>query len=449
MAIICSQTATISGIDSVICGKLVRVYDILPIYSTIDVLIEGQISPQVGSAGNAFTIGSERYQIILVSKNVSAGTAVVTLTISTVEVPPPIVSVPTHMVQLKLAPTPYVSQIRDNILAISEKLGEYIPSDPNVKYINTELDSSNQYINVYLAWTGPVGMSLGYTRDYSLSRGSAGIYSMGIYSMGILDDISNFIKVYLIPGIIMALGVVIAAIILTISAVPVAIASAVVVVASFFVTGWIVHDIEVKAVVAQAVIDNQDAFIQAIAARDALKKAADDVFAKSAKTNDDCVALASGYKAADEAYVATLKKVLPKVQLDAALANYKGISDGVVADLKAGKISCDTAIANLSPASNALYVASNTEFGTKYSPTATNDAAGSKCPTDCFICDPLAPGTCIVSKNTALVVGIGAIGFIYLVSRPKETVIKSIYERPSSMYAGGEREIGRFGSMGG
>jgi len=341
-------------------------------------------------------------------------------------------------------------------------LGEYIPSDPNVKYINTELDSSNQYINVYLAWTGPVGMSLGseslglvgYTRDYSLSGGSARIYSMGIYSMGIcsmgiLDDISNFIKVYLIPGIIMALGVVIAAIILTISAVPVAIASAVLVVASFFVTGWIVHDIEVKAVVAQVIIDNQDAFIQAIAARDALKKAADDVFAKSAKTNDDCVALASGYKAADEAYVATLKKVLPKVQLDAALASYKGISDGVIADLKAGKISCDTAIANLSPASNALYVASNTEFGTKYSPTATNDAAGTKCPTDCFICDPLAPGTCIVSKNTALVVGIGAIGFIYLVSRPKETVIKSIYERPSSMYAGGERETDRFGSIGG
>lgn len=353
MAIICSQTATISGINSVICGKLVKIYDILPIYSTIDVLIEGQVSPQVGSVGNAFTIGSERYLIQLISKNVAAGTAVVQLTISDIIVPPPIVDVPTHMVQLKLAPTSYISQIRDNISTISAKLAEYIPSDPNVKYVNTELDSSNEYINVYLVWTGPVGMSLGlsigYTRDYSLGGGT-----IGIYSMGILDDISNFIKVYLIPGIIMALGVVIAAIILTISAAPLAIAAAILTVASFFVTGWIVHDIEVKAVVAQAVIDNQDAFIQAVAARDALKKAADDVFAKSAKTNDDCVALASGYKAADEGYVTTLKKVLPKVQLDAALANYKGISDTLVADLKAGKISCDTAIANLAPAANAI-----------------------------------------------------------------------------------------------
>lgn len=89
MAIKCQQTATISGINSLVCGKLVRIYDIRGNYETIDVLIEGQISPQVGIVGNAFTIGSERYLIQLVSKNVSAGTAVIQLTISDVIVSPP------------------------------------------------------------------------------------------------------------------------------------------------------------------------------------------------------------------------------------------------------------------------------------------------------------------------------------------------------------------------
>jgi hypothetical protein len=401
---------------------LIRIDDIRPYYDTIDVQVEGRVSPQVSSAGNAFTIGNERYKIELLSKNVAAGMAVVQLTISTIEVIPPPVDVPTHMVQLKLASNSNISQIQKNILNISDKLAEYIPHDPNVKYIRTEMDSSREYMNVYLIWTGPVGMSmstLGYTKEYSL----------GIYSMGITDDIKNFIKVYLIPGIILAIGVVLAIAVLTsvtvITAATVILAA--VIAASSLVSAWIVHDLAVKQVVSQAIIDNQDAFIQAIAARDAMKKAADDVYAKSTKTNDNCVTLASGYKAADQTYVATLKKVLPKIQLDAAMANYKGISDKLIEDLKAGRISCDTAIANLSPAANALYVNSNDEFSTNYSPTATHEET--TCPTDCFICDPLAPGTCIVSMSTAIVVGLGFAGLLYFVTKPKENVIVMKEER--------------------
>lgn len=421
MAIKCQQTATISGINSLVCGKLIKIYDIRAYYETIDVLIEGQISPQVGIVGNAFTINGERYLIQLVSKNVSAGTAVVQLTISDVIIPPLPVDVPTHMVQLKLASNPNIALIQRNIIDISAKLAGYIPYDPNVKYIRTEMDSSMQYMNVYLKWTGPVGMS-GYTKEYSL----------GIYSMGITDDIKNFIKVYLIPGLILAIGVILAIVVLTsVSVITAAtILTAAVIAASSLITAWIVHDLAVKQVVSQDIIDNQDAFIQAIAARDAMKKAADDIYAKSAKTNDDCVTLVSGYKAADETYVATLKKVLPKMQLDAALATYKGISDKLVEDLKAGRISCAVAVANLSPAANALYVHSDDQFGTNYSPTATHEET--VCPTDCFICDPLAPGTCIVSKGTALVVGLGLAGLVFLVTRPKESVVVMREERSSS-----------------
>lgn len=108
MTIICQQIGTISGTNSLLCGKLIRVYDIRPWYETIDVLIEGQISPQVGD--NGFTIGSERYRLVLVSKNVAAGTATVQLTISTVEVPPPPpVSEGTHHLDLYLKPYSWYS----------------------------------------------------------------------------------------------------------------------------------------------------------------------------------------------------------------------------------------------------------------------------------------------------------------------------------------------------
>lgn len=89
MVTICQQTGTITGNNSLLCNKLVRIYDIRSGYDTIDVLIEGGISPQVSTDGNSFAIGNEMYRIILVSKNAYAGTAIVQLTISTIEIPPP------------------------------------------------------------------------------------------------------------------------------------------------------------------------------------------------------------------------------------------------------------------------------------------------------------------------------------------------------------------------
>lgn len=86
MTIICGPvTGTISGSNSILCGKLIRISDIRQYYDTIDITIEGQNSPQVGD--NSFTFNNERYRLRLISKNVGAFTAVVELTISTV--PPP------------------------------------------------------------------------------------------------------------------------------------------------------------------------------------------------------------------------------------------------------------------------------------------------------------------------------------------------------------------------
>jgi len=146
MTIICQQTGTISGINSLLCNKLVRIYDIRPNYSTIDVLIEGQISPQVSSAGNVFTIGSERYTIVLISKNVTAGTSVVQLTISTIEIPLP-VDKSTHQLEFYVKPHSWynVGGAADDItLKLSSITGAIINgmSDArltNWQYVSTEI----------------------------------------------------------------------------------------------------------------------------------------------------------------------------------------------------------------------------------------------------------------------------------------------------------------------
>ncbi len=82
MAIICQQTVTISGSNSTVCGKLIRISNIQdwPNYNRIDIyLIDREL---LGIGDYTFTLGNEQIRIQLVSKNASAGTAVITLTIS-------------------------------------------------------------------------------------------------------------------------------------------------------------------------------------------------------------------------------------------------------------------------------------------------------------------------------------------------------------------------------
>lgn len=151
MAIICQQTGTIGGSNSLLCNKLIRIYDIRAWYDTIDVLIEGQISPQVSTVGNSFTIGNERYTINLLSKNVAAGTAVVQLTIADVYTPPPAVE-STHRLEFYIKPHSWYSvggAADDITLKLSSITGTIINimSDAgltNWQYVSTEILTDTQ-----------------------------------------------------------------------------------------------------------------------------------------------------------------------------------------------------------------------------------------------------------------------------------------------------------------
>lgn len=152
MAIICQQTATISSVTSLVCGKLVKIYDMRPSYITIDVLIEGQVSPQVGD--NGFTIGNERYRLTLISKNVGAGTAVISLTISTIEVTPPPVAEITHHLDLIVKPYSWYSpdSAANDILGklgdINGTLINLFSGVTDYEYVSTEILSNQPAGNV-------------------------------------------------------------------------------------------------------------------------------------------------------------------------------------------------------------------------------------------------------------------------------------------------------------
>lgn len=207
MAMICQQTGTISGSYSLLCGKLIKIYDIRRNYGTIDVLIEGQISPQVGD--NAFTIGNERIRIALISKNVAYGTAEVQITISTVEIPPPPPPIEsTHRLEFYVKPHSWYSvggAAEDITLKLSSITGTIINimSDAgltNWQYVSTEILTDTQSNKVTIRVNLNELSGMGYS-DTGYSDTGYSDMGYGIQSMPIVFT----------PGIIIAiaLGVVI------------------------------------------------------------------------------------------------------------------------------------------------------------------------------------------------------------------------------------------------
>lgn len=157
MTIICQDIGTISGSYSLLCGKLIKIYDIRSGYETIDIMIESRISPQVGFAGNAFTIGNARYTISLISKNVATGTAIVQLTISTIDVlPPPPVVETTHHLEFYVKPHSWYSPggaAEDITLKLSDISGTIINAMSKAglfgwEYVSTDVisDTSNNQV---------------------------------------------------------------------------------------------------------------------------------------------------------------------------------------------------------------------------------------------------------------------------------------------------------------
>lgn len=408
MAIICGPIISeISYVSKLICGHLVRLYDINPYYETVEVLIDNQ--QIIGGIGNVsialipdFT---KRATISLLSKNVYAGTANISFAIETIEVPPPPVEVPTHIVQLELSPNPYLGHLQQNIISISAQVADVLPFTPNVQYIRTELDTSGKYINVYVKYTGPAVL------------GMDGYYN--VYSLGIIDDINNFAMV-IIPILIAIASILItAAIILaggfTLPVIAVALAAGGLV----FILGYVSYDLIAKLQVAAKVIDNQQAFIQPTIAKDQGKKALDDAFNASPKTKEDCLTLLKGYQEKDKIYINSLSTKLTKLQLTDMKSAYDVCTNNLIENFKADKIPCDTARAEFSPCENVLYAGTGEQFNKSYDPNATYEE---KCTTDCFICEPIT-NKCILSKGTATLIGLGLLGFIYFITIPKETIV--------------------------
>jgi len=129
-------------------------------------MIEGRISPQVSTAGNAFTLGSERYQIILISKNVGMGTAVVQLTISDTYIPPPPVESYTDTMKFYLKPWGWYSpngaanEIAQKLIDIDGAVANYFSGITDYSYVRTDITTEGEYavINVRLNSLQPMGM---------------------------------------------------------------------------------------------------------------------------------------------------------------------------------------------------------------------------------------------------------------------------------------------------
>lgn len=277
------------------------------------------------------------------------------------------ISEPTHMVELQLSPNPYTSAIEQGILQISDELSKYIPFDPDIQYVRTEF--SNGVAKVYLKWIGPPAtmnisgtelLHAGYNTEYNTQ------------SLITIDDInnsiSNFIKLWIIPGLIVAVGFVLAAGILSAGLTLTTIVGAAIAVSSLFVIGYIVHDLMAQLITSQELINNLTAYVQVTSAKDAGYKALDDAFTtclQSGKT-DCCLTLLQGYQKIDQTYISEFKNRLPNMDLTTATKSYMDCTNNLINQFNAGTVTCDTARANFGPCRDGLYNSSDVEFGTKY-----------------------------------------------------------------------------------
>jgi len=274
----------------------------------------------------------------------------------------------THMVELQLSPNPYISTIEQNILQISSELAKYIPADPDIQYLKTEF--SNGVAKVYLKWIGPPATMSSISGTELLHAG----YSTGYNTQSLItiDDInnsiSNFIKLWIIPGIIVAVGFVLATGLLSSGLTLPALVGAAIAVSSLFVISYIVHDLMAQVITAQETIKNLQAFTQITSAKDAGYKALDDSFTTCTQSGrtDCCLTLLQGYQKIDQTYISEFKDRLPNMDLTTATKSYIDCTNILISQFNAGTITCDTARANFGPCRDGLYNSSDVEFGTKY-----------------------------------------------------------------------------------
>lgn len=149
MAIICGPVIdTISYVSKLICGHLVKIYDIESMYETIEVMIDNQqIIPGIGNVSVSIIPNfTTRATIRLISKNPAAGTATISFAIETIEVPPPVTEA-THYLDIYVKPFSWysvggaadrivgkIADINGTILNLFSSVGI-----SDYKYIGTEI----------------------------------------------------------------------------------------------------------------------------------------------------------------------------------------------------------------------------------------------------------------------------------------------------------------------
>ncbi len=273
MTIICQLTDTISSVSKLMCNKLVRIYDIRPLYDTIDVLIEGMIFPQVGK--NSAQVGSEIWTLQLISKNVSAGTAVLKLTISTnpcsgISCPDICVgndlyyqncsitydadNIPighecirgslkqtnsatciasTHFIEYDVGflPQSFLDLVGPNIVAISNEIGRYVSPlvASNIIYKEAKYSSSDKKISIYVRYTTPMSLTTGFSTDfpeyrYYYNELTGRVESLALINSlpafaGFLAGILIFLKLNVVLKVVGPWGMAIAAIVAVLGAI--------------------------------------------------------------------------------------------------------------------------------------------------------------------------------------------------------------------------------------
>lgn len=406
MTIICGPiTTTISYITQNICGHLVKISDIKPISSTIDVQVDSQTIPGVGSVSVQLAPDfTTKADISLISKNVGAGSANVVFTIESAEVAPP--AVPReYTVKLQLSPNKYFTAIEQGMLDISDAVASHLTYDPNIEYESTDFDKNTGIVSVNLRYIGPYTVSLGLSalgscladlvgigasddrqaakesfdqlnKQFSAKADHMQLTNIAALQLPTLDDIKNeiknFVELYVIPALIMVVGVFIAASILSGGLSLTTIAEAAAVIGSLFFAAYVIYDRTAANIAAQAVIKNDAAFIQATTQKDAGKAALDDAYNKSGKTTQDCMNLLVGYQKVDSTYISTLNNKLPLIDIKTATSTYNSCTGSLIDAFKVGTITCDQARAGFGPCEDALYNASDTQFNIKYDPNAPN-----------------------------------------------------------------------------
>jgi hypothetical protein len=312
-----------------------------------------------------------------------------------------------HVIKFALASNPYIGYIQQSMVTIGADIENVLPFNPNVQYVRTELDTAGGTIDVYVKYTGMAS---------SARMGLNG----RITSMTITDDLTQFaLDLVLILSAIVAAATVSLIISTGGWSVPI-VAKAVLAGSVIFMLGFTVYNLGTKYIEAKQEITKLEGYKNATITKDQANITLDEAYDKSAKTPADCLILLKGKQAVGLTYADTFSTKFSEMDLKVAKTVFTACSTSIINTFNAGSISCDTARANIMVCQDGLFNTTDTEFNIKVDPVAP---VSKKCPADCFICDPITTDKCIISNTTVELIGLGILGFFYLSSRPRETVV--------------------------